>query len=1104
MNADDHNNRDTHGMTERDEGSPDRNALLRARLRGEAHLQTIPPRPPGPAPLSFGQERLWFLYQLEPNSPAYNRPLALRLQGALDKTALERSLTVILQRHEALRMRVTTGAVPALESVDTGVSVPLIDLSHLPAEEREEEARRLAGEESRRVFNLQTAPLVRATLFRLQRDDHVLLLVFHHLAFDAWSARVFQEEWRRLYEAFAAGEEDPLPALKRQYADFAHWQREQISAERIAKGVDFWMRHLGQSSLLLSLPFDHPRPAVQTFEGARQTITLPEGLFAALKQLSRDEDATLYMTLFAAFHVLLGRYTRQESVVLGVPVAGRSHPQAESLIGMFINTLVFRADLSGNPSVRKFIQRTRRMVLEGLSYQDVPFEKVVERLNPERDLSRPPVYQVMFDLETYPLPEGKTGGVALSPFDFDPGISQYDFNLDLSVRGDSLDCTLVYNTTLFEDETAGRILQHYQHLLEGFAAQPDARLSELELLSPAEKDRLQALSVGPALDTHRWPCVHRWFESQVKERPDAPAVHSGGEVWTYRQLNACANRIARTLLAHGLPQEGFVGVMLERSARTIASLLGVMKAGGAYVPLSPAYPTARLRTILEDTGMAFLIAEGATREAVSAFGGALLDLDADHEAIQRQPDDDLTHEVVPDQLAYMIYTSGSTGRPKGTLVEHGNLVNIMASFLEEPGLSPEDRFLSVSPAIFDVSAIDFYLPLLTGAQIVMVDRESTRDGFRLREALQAARATVMFATPTTWRMLLSAGWEGDGTLKMLCGGEAMDRPLAEALLARGGELWNMYGPTETTIISTIHNVEHGQGPVPIGCPVANTRIYIVNDRLELVPQGVPGEILIAGAGIARGYHRRPEQSAALFLPDPFSGQPQARLYRSGDLGRHRTDGEIEFLGRLDQQVKVRGYRIEPGEIEFHLSTCPGVKAAVVTMHEENAGDRRLVAFVMMEEGEQLSPLHLRTHLRKNLPEYMLPSSYVPVEALPLTITGKIDRGSLPAFTLDQAAVEEEAPRDAVEAGLAHIWMDVLGLNSVGVHADFFDLGGHSLLATRVVARIRDTFQVEVPVRQLFSGGGTIAGLAEFITSLQWLAEGSHSMHEETGREEGEL
>jgi len=1081
--------------------------LLQARLRGEGRPQGIPPRPPGPAPLSFGQERLWFLHQLEPYSPAYSRPLALRMQGALDLPAVERTLNTIVQRHEALRMTVAVDAdKPVLRISDEfKLSLTTRDLRGLKDAGAEGEVRRLAGLESRIPFDLQAGPLVRVTLYCLREDDHVLLLVFHHLVFDAWSAAVFQREFRTLYAAFAAGEDDPLPLPDIQAADAAHWQRTQASPTNLTPGVDFWMEHLGEGPYSLALPLDHPRPPVQTFSGARKSITLPEELVAALKRLCAEEDATLYVPLFAACNLLLHRYTRQEDIFVGVPVAGRTHPQTEPLIGLFINTLVFHSDLSGDPTARELIRRTRRIVLEGLSHQDVPFEKVVERLNPERDLSRPPVYQVMFDLETYPPPAGRSGGVELSTFDFDPGISQNDFNFDVSVRGDSLECALIYNTALFEDETAARMLAHYRTLLEGFVSQPEARISKLELFSSAEKEDLLVRSRPAQHGSPPRGCVHRWVEQKVQEAPDAPAVHSGGEVWTYGQLNAFANRIARTLVAHSLPREGFVGVLLERSARTIASLLGVMKAGGAYVPLSPDYPPARLRMILEDTGMSFLIAEGATRAAVPAFEGALLDLDADDGAIQQQPGDDLELAVTPDHLIYMIYTSGSSGRPKGTLVEHHSVVNLFASLLEEPGLSPDERYFSLMPEVFDISGVDFYLPLLAGAQLVMADRETPRDGFRLRDALREARATVTIATPTTWRMLLSAGWEGDGKLTMFCGGEAMDRTLAEALLARGGALWNMYGPTETTIISTIHPVGPGEGTVPIGRPVANTHIYIVDDNLQLVPLGVPGEILIAGDGVARGYHRRPALTVDRFIPDHFSRKDGARMYRTGDLGRRRTDGAIEFLGRLDQQVKVRGYRIEPGEIEFYLGSHPGVQAAAVTMREESAGDRRLVAFVVMEEGEELSPQHLRNYLRKHLPEYMLPSGYAWVDALPLTASGKIDRAALPGFVQAQSpVVEDESPSNAVEEDLALIWKDVLGLESVGMHANFFELGGHSLLATRVVARIRDTFQVEVPVRQLFSGGGTIAGLAEFITSLRWLAEGSHSMHEETGREEGEL
>ena len=1098
-------------MTRKPNLSSEREALLRDRLRGEVRSRAIPKRlDEVPAPLSYGQERLWFLHQLEPRSPAYNRPLGLRLIGEIDIKAIESSLNKIVMRHESLRSSVgMENGVPVLRIAnDLKIQIPMRDLVEVPVDMREREARRIASEESRLPFDLSEGPLIRGTLIRLETEDHVLLLVIHHMVFDLWSANVLKSEFSSFYHAHITGENSPLPEMEIQYSDFAHWQRRTYTDESLDRGIAYWSDQLEKGSLFLQLPVDHPRTPIQTYSGASKTRQLSKNLTNGLIRLSREENSTLFMILFAAFNVLLLRYTGQQDNVVGVPTAGRTHKETECLIGLFTNTLPFRMDLSGDPTVRELIRSTRRMVLEGLAHQTIPFEKLVERLNPERDLSRTPLFQVLFNLENIPNAMSRAGILRIETFRFDPGIAQYDLSMELQVAEERLDCDLVFNTELFEPDTAVRILDHFQNLLNQFVAAPDQKISVLEMLSHDERRKMLTEWNGADEEYLGQGCIHQVFERQVERNPDAIAVMSEESQLTYRQLNAYANQIARTLMERDLQPEMFVGICMERSVRTIASLLAVMKAGGVYVPLNPAFPPGRLTSMLEDTRMHTIITEKGMRTNLPPLEVSLLDLDANDYQLRMQSVENLETEVSTSQLMHMLYTSGSTGRPKGILVEHGNVVNVLTSLLRKPGINADDILLSVSPETFDIAAVEFFLPLMAGARIVLVNRETATDGFLLTEALVRSSATVMQATPATWRLLLNAGWQGDERLKIFCGGESLDRNLANDLLDRCAFLWNMYGPTETTIYSTIYKVERGEENIPIGKPIANTQIYIVDPSLEPVPIGVVGEIVIGGSGVARGYHELPELTAERFITNPWQSGENSRLFKTGDLGRRRADGAIEFLGREDQQIKIRGYRIELEDIEFHLQRHPGIQTAVLTAPEIRTGERQLAAYIVIREGEVMSPDAIRKFLRNELPEYMIPSTFIQLESLPLTLSGKIDRKAL--LDLDRAQLSDDkgrdAPRNSVEEELCAIWVDVLHLASVGIHDNFFDLGGHSLLATQVVARIRDKFHVEAEVRQLFGSGQTIAGLGEYIESLQWLArQARNSTHAGAhGREEGDL
>jgi amino acid adenylation domain-containing protein len=912
----------------------------------------------GPLPLSFSQQRLWFLDRFEPGSPFYNIPSAVRLTGELDVAALERSLREIVRRHETLRttFREAGGEPAQVIDPDLSLELPVVDLGGLPAAEREAEALRLAREEAQRPFDMARGPLLRATLLKLAPQEHVVLLVMHHVVSDGWSMGVFYRELAALYQGFAGGGPAPLPELPVQYADYAAWQRDWLRGEVLERQLAYWKERLAGAPAALEMPTDRPRPPVQTVRGATEPFLISGPLLARLKALCQREGCTLYMALLAAFQTLLHRYSGQEDVCVGSPVAGRTRPELEGLIGFFVNTLVLRGDLSGDPTFRELLGRAREVCLGAYAHQDLPFELLVEALQPQRDLSRTPLFQVMFILQNTPLPSLDLPGLSLSPLEADSGTAKFDLLLALAETEQGLAGNLEYNTDLFEAATARRLLGHFRNLLEAAVADPARRLSELPLLTEAERRQVLGEwswteAVRPEAQT-----VHRLFELQAEQTPEAVALVFEGEQLTYRELNARANRLAHSLRDLGVGPEVLVGICLERSADMVVALLAVLKAGGAYVPLDPAYPQERLAFMLTDAGVPLVLTQESLAAGFSGHGAWPVCVDTDAGAIARQSDDNLPPLAGAEHLAYVIYTSGSTGRPKGVQITHGSLVNFLTSMRRRPGLGARDTLLAVTTLSFDIAALEIFLPLSVGARVEVVGREVAQDGARLAKSLAVSGATVMQATPATWRLLLEAGWLCGPGLKILCGGEPLTPELAQQLLARGASVWNLYGPTETTVWSTVHQVDGRDGPVPIGRPIANTRVHVVDARGQPVPPGVAGELLIGGAGLARDYRGRPELTAEKFIPDPFSGRPGARLYRTGDLARWLPGGELECLGRVDHQVKIRGFRIEPGEIETALGRHPAVRQAAVIAREDTPGDRRLVAYVVPDpQGDGAGP-----------------------------------------------------------------------------------------------------------------------------------------------------
>ncbi|MGB7891209.1 MAG: amino acid adenylation domain-containing protein, partial [Microcoleus sp.] len=1048
---------------------------------------------------------LWFFEQLNAGNFTYHILAGVRLTGTLDARALDRSLNELVKRHEVLRTAFKTINGQPIQAIASNLELKIleIDLRSLPETERSREVERLIAAEAKLAFDLSQAPLLRAKLLHLSDSNWVLLLSTHHIIFDAWSMGIFIQELATFYQAFCTGKPSPLPELSVQYADFASWQRQWLQGEVLETQLAYWKKQLGGNLPVLNLPTDRPRSAVQTFRGAVHKFTIPKAIAEEIVQLSQREKATLFMTLLAAFKTLLYRYTGQEDILVGSPIANRNRREIEEVIGLFANTLVFRTNLSSNPTFKELLARVREVALGAYNHQDLPFDKLVEIIHHERDLSHNPLFQVLFSLRNVRMPQIKLPGVTLSSLEIERKTARFDLALDLEEGLEGINGTLEYSEDLFDASTARRIAGHFLTLLESIAANPEQRISNLPILTKPEQQQLLFEWNNTKSELPKNQCVHGLFEAQTERMPDAIAVVFENEYLTYRELNKKANNLASYLQKIGVNPEVFVGIYVERSLEMMVGLLGILKAGGAYVPLDPAYPPERLGFMLEDAKISVLLTQKKLLETLPKNSASLVFLDADGEGIS-SCDEPVVGLQNSSNLAYVIYTSGSTGKPKGVQISHASVVNFLSSMRQQLAIADRDVWLAVTSLSFDIAALELFLPITIGSRVVVASREVASNGEKLLETLTNSGATIMQATPASWKMLLAAGWQGNNQLKILCGGEALPRQLANQLLLRGAAVWNLYGPTETTIWSTLYQVDRKDESVSIGRPIANTQIFILDPYLMPVPVGVFGELHIGGAGLSRGYLNRPELTAEKFIPNPFAEDPihasfilnssseilSERLYKTGDLARYLPDGNIEFMGRSDHQVKVRGFRIELGEIEAVLSQYPAVREAIALVREDNPGDKRLVAYIVAnsELKTQDSELinHLRVFLKQKLPQYMMPSAFVLLEAMPLTPNGKIDRRSLRAPDTNTAEFESNftEPRTPDEQLIAEIWAKVLGLERVGIHDNFFELGGHSLLATQAISRLREAFQIEVPLRSLFESP-TVATVTESL--LQYRA-----------------
>jgi amino acid adenylation domain-containing protein len=1054
-------------------------------------------------PVSFAQQRLWFLDQLSPGEATYLMPYAMWLEGPVDADALQRAMDGVVARHAALRTSIVAfDGVPEQVIADApGVTIERVPLpAGLDDAARTRQAEAVAAERARTPFDLADGPLIRATLIDAGAGRHLLVLVMHHIVSDGQSVRILVDELSAAYREETTGTPASPPERWLDYGDYAVWQRDRLRGDELARLMDYWRGQLGGAPELLTLPADRPRPARQSSRGAEATMTIDAATIRHLTEVAQEANATKFMAFLTGYAVTLARYARQREIVIGTPVSGRTHAELDPIIGIFTNTVALRISLAGNPTFAELLAQVRDATADALSYQELPFEKLVEELAPDRTLAHSPLLQVQFAYQSLTPPALSLDGVRSSASVLFTETAKLDLTMyaDVSER-DCAALVLEYSTDLFGPAWADRFLRCVAHVLQCAATAPHTPVADLPMLSAAEQDALtsgrNALAIAPGPDAPR----------DVRDllRRSASRVISGSATLGMAEVCGRAARIARTLTDNGAGQETLVGLCLRRDAGMLAAMLGVWWSGGAYVPLDPGFPRARLAAMARAAGLALVVSDGAYRDLAAAVGDGVTVIDIDDPLATAVPP--LEPVPVPaDALAYVIFTSGSTGQPKGVAVGHRAVANLLASFRRAVPLAAGERFAAVTTLSFDISVLELLLPLVCGGDLVIATSDEAREADRLRALIEKTGVTAMQATPQTWRMLLSSGQIPAGLRLRLCGGEALPRELADQLSEPGAALWNLYGPTETTVWSAAGIVSSGTGPVEIGPPVDHTRLYVLDERMAPVPVGVVGEVYIAGRGVARGYHGQPRLTARAFLPDPWADEPGARMYRTGDLGRWREGSGLELIGRTDHQVKIRGFRIECGEIEAVLRAHRDLRqAAVVTA--TRAGEQVLVAYVVPRRGSVAAqpdadlPGMLRPHLRAALPDYMMPALVIAMPALPLTPNAKVDRAALPAPAWDaaQPAAGRVEPRNDVEATLARIWSELLETRApVGVHDDLFALGGHSLTVTRFVVRVADACGVTLPVHKVFATP-TIAELADAVA-----ADPDFGRRDETSRHPG--
>ncbi|AEY66940.1 non-ribosomal peptide synthetase [Clostridium sp. BNL1100] len=1035
----------------------------------------------GTLPLSYAQQRIWFLDRLNENSSQYMLYSGLNIKGTLNYDLLLKSLNTIIERHESLRTSFLEEDGLPVQTVMEGVrmELPFISLVEIPLENRRKEAMVLAKEGISCPFDLSKAPLIRGKLLQLEKDEYVLILAAHHMVFDGWSFKVLLKELAILYNSYIQNKNYVLPELKITYSDYACWQIDRYKENTIQKQLVYWKEKLGGKLPILELPFSKQRPTVQTYKGSNFRCSLSDELYQKLKRGAEQEGATLYMILLAAFKVLLFKYTGQEDIIIGSPVANRNRSELEPLIGFFTNNLVIRTAFSGNSSFRELLRNVRNVTLEAYSNQDVPFEKIVEELNLERDMSRNPLFQVFFSLQDTPVRSARLSGMSISSIDMEGDTARFDLSVDINDSGSCLEVNFEFNTDLFDAEYIVRMAEHYTYLLENLTANFETQIKKFDILSSEESKTLLEGWNNTRVDFEGDLWI-RLFEDKVSINPHAVAVVKGDRQLSYSDLDTRANRLANYLVSLGVGPETIVGIYMERSIDMLTALVGVHKSGGAYLPMDPVFPKDRLEFMLDNAQVPIILTDTIIKDTLPLNKAKIICISEQWKEISEQSIEKPENRATTDNLAYVIYTSGSTGNPKGVQIEHRALTNFLLSMGTSTNICEKDRLLAVTTLSFDIAGLEMLLPLVTGASVVIAGRDEVIDGEKLISLMDKHNISIMQATPATWRMLVEAQWQGSSSLKILCGGEALPRDLANELMDRCSCLWNVYGPTETTIWSTMLRLDSKEGPVSIGKPIANTTVYILDNEMKPTAVGVPGELYIGGAGLARGYLKLPKLTQEKFITNPFSSEVGSRLYKTGDIVRFMPDGNIEFVGRSDHQVKIRGFRIELGEIETLLNKNPLISQSVVICREIFSGEKALIAYVIPKTKET-DTVMLRAYLRERLPDYMIPSYFVKLDSFPMTPNNKIDRKALPIpeKTTQGANSDTIQPSNEVQKTVSDVWKEVLGRETIGINENFFDLGGHSLLLAKVRSKISKTMNIDLQVMDLFKYP-TVNTLSEYL------------------------
>jgi amino acid adenylation domain-containing protein len=1019
-----------------------------------------------PFPVSPAQERLYFLHRLQPDNPAYNITACFDVQGDLDSLVLQSCLDLLVVRHEMLRTAFAVrGGLPVqIVAPRATATLKTLDLRELPEAERKVRIDEVVQSMAAHTFDLSKLPLIQWALIKVEPQRCLVVLTVHHIVFDGRSVGVLMRELRDLYARLLQGPDYPAPALPPvlQYGDYALWTREPLREKTTAEAIRYWQAKLENSSRSLELQTDFPRPATMPSDGLVYRTTVPTATANAVRRWARDQHSTPFMAWLTVFKALLRRYTHATDIRVGTPVDNRTKPEFEQMIGLFVNTLVLRTQSAPEVTANGLLQEVRQTVLEAHDHSSLPFERLLSIVPQDRSLGRSPLFQATF---TYEATSADLRWETTS------AAAKFDIALFIWEEGDTFGLSLEYSPSLFEQKTIAAMAVNLTMLAEGMAANPDAAIGELPMLASAERRVLLGWGERSG-EAFPEGCAHEWVAQQAKLHPGKMAVVCGDECLTYAKLDQRSNLVARKLREMGVTPNRLVGICVERSVGMVVALLGVWKAGAGYLPLDPEFPQDRLRFMLDDSEAVVVIAEVHLLDVVGKDRDNVVLLESLLDG--RSADESLPATATAEDVAYVIYTSGSTGQPKGVEVPHRALMNFLASMQKEPGITEKDLLLAVTTLSFDIAGLELWLPLTTGAQVTLAPRYAAGNGNDLAELLKSSQATVMQATPVSWRLLLESGWKNGHGLKVLCGGEALPRELANRLIDTGAEVWNVYGPTETTVWSTVQRVKNVTSSVtPIGKPIANTTVYLVDANLQLVPRGVTGELLIGGAGLARGYWKRPALTAECFIASPFHAGE--KLYRTGDQARWRADGTLEYLGRGDTQVKVRGHRIELGEIESVLEQQPSVQHAAVIVREDTPGDQRITAYIVSRNGAPIEARDLREALSAKLPDYMVPQVYVLLDQLPLTPNKKVDRKALPAPTYTEHEREPVAPRNLLETQLLTTWKQVLEMDAIGVEDNFFELGGHSLLAINLFAQLRPALG-ELPVSLLFEAP-TVAEMA---------------------------